>query len=91
MADYSARSRPVSMWAAGFVVFAGSMMLIAGIFHAIAGLSAIFDDQFFAVTRNYAFDLDTTAFGWLHLILGIVIAFAGWGCSRAPRGLAPSG
>ena len=79
MADHSARARPVSMWAAGFVVFAGSMMLIAGIFHAIAGLSAIFDDQFFAVTRNYAFDLDTTAWGWLHLILGIVIAFAGWG------------
>jgi hypothetical protein len=79
MADHRARARPVSMWAAGFVVFAGSMMLIAGIFHAIAGLSAIFDDQFFAVARNYAFDLDTTAFGWLHLILGIVIAFAGWG------------
>jgi hypothetical protein len=79
MADYSARARPVSMWAAGLVVFAGSMMLIAGVFHAISGLSAIFDDQFFVVARNYAFDLDTTAWGWLHLILGIVIAFAGWG------------
>jgi hypothetical protein len=73
------RARPVSMWAAGFVVFAGSIMLIVGVFHAIQGLVAIFNDDFYVVARNYTFDLDTTAYGWLHLILGVLVAFAGWG------------
>src|SRR6185295_6196735 len=42
MTGYQAeRARPVSMWAAGFVVFAGSIMLIVGVFHAIQGLVAI--------------------------------------------------
>jgi hypothetical protein len=73
------RARPVSMWAAGFVVFAGSIMLIVGVFHAIQGLVAIFNDDFYVVARNYTFDLDTTAYGWVHLILGVLVAFAGWG------------
>ena len=80
MTGYQAeRARPVSMWAAGFVVFAGSVMLIVGVFHAIQGLVAIFNDDFYVVARNYTFDLDTTAWGWIHLILGVLIGFAGWG------------
>ena len=80
MTGYQAeRARPVSMWAAGFVVFAGSIMLIVGVFHAIQGLVAIFNDDFYVVARNYTFDLDTTAYGWIHLILGVLVAFAGWG------------
>jgi hypothetical protein len=80
MTGYQAeRARPVSMWAAGFVVFAGSVMLIVGVFHAIQGLVAIFNDDFYVVARNYTFDLDTTAYGWLHLILGVLVAVAGWG------------
>jgi hypothetical protein len=79
MSDNQARERPASMWAAGFVVFAGAIMLIVGVFHAITGLTAIFDDDFFVVGQNYTFDVDTTGWGWIHLILGVVIAFAGWG------------
>ena len=50
-----------------------------GIFHALAGLAAIIDDQYFVVGANYAYELDTTAWGWLHLIFGIIVAAAGWG------------
>ena len=77
--DYPRTERKASGWAAGLIVFAGSIMLMAGIFQSIAGLAAIFDDEFYVVTQNYAFDLDTTAWGWLHLLLGIVLGFAGWG------------
>ena len=38
--------RPMSGWAVGGVVFAATMLLIIGVFQAIAGLVAIFDDQF---------------------------------------------
>jgi hypothetical protein len=63
--------------AMGAVLFAASMMLLIGAFQAIAGLTAIIDDDYYVVTRNYTFDLDVTAWGWIHLILGVVIFLAG--------------
>ena len=63
----------------GFATFAGALMLMAGVFQAISGLAAIFDDEFFVVTQNYVFDLDASAWGWVHLLLGIVLGMAGWG------------
>jgi hypothetical protein len=67
-----------SGWAVGGLMFAATMMTIIGIFQAITGLSAIIDDEFFVVGRNYTFELDTTVFGWIHLVLGIVVAGAGF-------------
>ncbi len=81
----SPRQEPeISGWAAGGIVFAATILLMIGIFQAIAGLVAIFDDNFYVVTQNYTFDLDTTAWGWLHLIIGLIVAATGWGLfSRA--------
>ena len=67
-----------SGWAIGGLAFAASVMLMVGIFQVIAGLVAIFDDEFYVVTRNYTFDLDTSAWGWVHLIIGLLVAFTGW-------------
>ncbi len=69
----------VSGWAVGGITFATVMMLLIGVFQVIAGLVAIFDDEFYVVTRNYTFDLDTTAWGWIHLLLGILLLLAGFG------------
>jgi hypothetical protein len=71
--------RPMSGWAVGGVVFAATMLLIIGVFHAIAGLVAIFDDEFYIVGREYTFKLDTTAWGWIHLLMGLLLVGAGWG------------
>jgi hypothetical protein len=86
MTQYETRSSAeVSGWAIGGVWFAATIMLMVGIFQAIAGLAAIFDDKFYVVTRNYTFDLDVTAWGWIHLIIGIVVAWAGFALfSRKP-------
>jgi hypothetical protein len=76
---------PVSGWTVGFAYFAGAMMILIGIFHAIGGLAAIFEDELFLVGRNYAFDLDVTAWGWIHLIGGLIVIAAGIGVySGAP-------
>jgi hypothetical protein len=68
----------LSGWAVGGMAFAATIMLMVGVFQAIVGLVAIFDDNFFVVTRNYTFDLDTTAFGWVHLIIGVLMVGAGF-------------
>ena len=69
----------VSGWAVGGIVFAATILMLIGIFHAVAGLVAIIDDDFYVVTRNYTFDLDTTAFGWVHLLVGILLVIVAWG------------
>jgi hypothetical protein len=78
MTQYEAERPAVSGWVVGGIYFAASLMLLVGIFQAIAGLTAILDDAFYVVTENYVFDLDVTAWGWIHLILGVLVAFAGW-------------
>ena len=65
-------------WGRGFAVFAAVMMMIIGVLHVFEGLAAIIRNQFFVLTANYAFHIDVTAWGWLHLILGIVVAIAGF-------------
>ena len=65
-----------SGWATGGVYFAAAAMLIIGCWQAIMGLAAIINDDFFVLTSNYAFDLDTTGWGWIHLILGVLVALA---------------
>ena len=78
MSQYDSESREVSGWAAGGITFAATIMLMVGIFQVINGLVAIFNDDFFLVTQNYTFDLDVTAWGWIHLLLGLLLLFAGW-------------
>jgi hypothetical protein len=69
----------LSGWAVGGITFAAIGLLLIGMFQIIAGLVAIFDDEFFVVTRNYTFDLDTSAWGWIHLLIGIAAVTIGWG------------
>lgn len=73
--DYT--PEPTSGWVAGGVMFAAVMMVLIGSFEVIAGLTAIFDDEFFVVGANYTFELDTTAWGWIHLLLGALVVLAG--------------
>ena len=62
----------------GWIGFAGVLMVILGAVHAFQGLVGIFKDEYFLVTSNgLALKLDFTAWGWVHLILGVVILVAG--------------
>ena len=79
-ADPSMRRDPEpSGWAVAGVTFAGCILALIGVFQIIAGLTAIFDDEFFVVTSNYTFDVDTTVWGWLHLLLGILLVVTAFG------------
>ena len=62
----------------GWVVFGGMMMIILGTFHAFQGLVAIFKDEYYLVgPKGLTVNVDYTAWGWTHLILGIVVVLAG--------------
>lgn len=68
-----------SGWAVGLSVFAGAMMLVVGGFQILQGIVAIVDDEFYVRTANYTFNIDTTAWGWTHLIIGVIVALVGVG------------
>jgi hypothetical protein len=74
-----ADGRDTSGMAVGFTVFAAIMMLMVGVFQALQGLIGIFENEFYVQTRNYLFQFDATTWGWIHLVLGLLVAFAGWG------------
>jgi hypothetical protein len=62
----------------GWVVFAGVMMIMVGVLHAIEGFVAIFKDSYYLVPRSgLVLSVDYTGWGWIHLILGLLIAGAG--------------
>jgi hypothetical protein len=73
-----------SGWAIGGTIFAASALTLIGVFQAIDGIVAIANDDFFVKVHHYTFHLSVTAWGWVHLILGILIFIVGIGLfSRA--------
>jgi hypothetical protein len=69
---------PVSGWAVGFAWFAASMLILIGAFQFFEGLAAVMENEFFVVGPNYVYEFDVTAWGWIHMILGVVFFIAGW-------------
>lgn len=64
--------------AVGFTFFAAMMMIMIGTFHAIAGLAAIIENTFYAATQNYILEFDVSTWGWIHLIVGVIVLLAGF-------------
>ncbi|MFH8758332.1 DUF7144 family membrane protein [Streptomyces atroolivaceus] len=63
--------------ASGWTVFAAVMMIFGGAMAVLEGIAAIAKDDLFVTTDNYVFQFSLTGWGWVHLILGIVVVLAG--------------
>ena len=71
--------REVTGWA-GWAAFAGVMLVMLGCFQAVEGFVAIFDDGYYRVTSGgLLVEVDYTAWGWTHLLLGVLILVSGLG------------
>jgi len=69
----------VTGWA-GWVTFAGIIMILLGFFEAIEGLVAIFNSDYYLVgTSGLVLSMDFTTWGWLHLGIGVIAVAAGFG------------
>lgn len=74
----STQKAPASGWAVGWTIYAAVWMWILGFFHALAGFAGIVEDEILVATPNYLLQFDVTTWGWIHLILGIVVLIAGF-------------
>ena len=68
----------LSGWAVGGITFAVTMMIMIGVFQALAGLVAILNNALYVATDTYPFGLNTPTWGWIDLIVGLLVAGAGW-------------
>jgi hypothetical protein len=68
---------PPSGAAIGFIVFAGVMMAMSGSFQVLTGVVALFEDEFYVKTPNYFVQFDTTTWGWIQVIIGVLVLCAG--------------
>jgi hypothetical protein len=74
----SPTAQPPNTAAVGLTIFAGVVMIMLGVFQAFQGLVALFNDNFYVAGRKWVFEFDVTAWGWIHLIVGLVVAVAGF-------------
>ena len=63
--------------ATGLTTFAGIMMIMAGGFQLFHGLVALLVNEFYVNTPNYLFRFDATRWGWIHLLVGLLVLLAG--------------
>jgi hypothetical protein len=76
---YVSDRHEVTGWV-GWVAFAGIMLIMLGIFQAIEGFVAIFDNGYYLVRPNgLVVNVDYTAWGWTHLIIGLIAIAVGIG------------
>ena len=68
---------------AGWIGFAGILMLVVGSIDFFQGLIAVFEDEYFVVTGSGFLVLDLTGWGWFMMIWGVLLVLAGLGLLSA--------
>jgi hypothetical protein len=63
----------------GWVIFAGVMMLLIGFLNFFYGLAAVVNDEVVVVGGHGAIIADLTTWGWVTMILAVVLVLTGGG------------
>lgn len=86
-ASGAAAPRPSGAWT-GWVRFGGVMMTIIGGFAVIEGFFALFSPTYVTMTGAGVLLFDLTGWGWVHLLLGILVLATGLSLVAAAPGWA---
>jgi len=72
-------ARAATGWT-GWIVFAGVMLVMLGVFHVIEAIVALVREDFYLVgSSGLAVHVNYTTWGWAHLVLGVIAGLAGIG------------
>ena len=64
---------------AGWIGFAGTLLVLVGGIDFFQGLVALFEDEYFVPTESGFLVFDVTGWGWTMLIWGVLLVLAGFG------------
>ncbi|MEU2760794.1 hypothetical protein AB0935_21145 [Streptomyces sp. NPDC007027] len=73
---------PGSPWAAGGAVFAGVLLFVDGVLGVLKGIAGIASNDIYTRINDYVFKFSVTSWGWIHLVLGVILILVGWGILR---------
>jgi hypothetical protein len=73
----SRRGRRMPAWMNGYTVFALTIMLVLGLWQVLAGLTAVVRGGLYAMTPGYTYAFTIVGWGWIVLLLGVLIAGTG--------------
>lgn len=76
------RSRSGSAPASGWTMFAAFLMIFGGALAIFQGAAAIARNGVFVTTSDYSYEYSIRSWGWIHLILGIVVVLGGFALFR---------
>lgn len=63
----------------GVTVFGGVALSLVAVFQILEGISAIAKDHVYVNGIDYAYKLDVSTWGWIHLVIGLVALGTGVG------------
>ncbi|WP_330185426.1 hypothetical protein OHB26_18715 [Nocardia sp. NBC_01503] len=63
----------------GGAVAAAILLVTVGVLDMLQGISAVAADQLYFIGLEYLYKFDTTAWGWIHIVTGIVLILTGIG------------
>ncbi|HEX8753606.1 MAG TPA: hypothetical protein VF731_09345 [Solirubrobacterales bacterium] len=81
--EHRADGRVTERQPTGWTVFAGVALLIVGSLDALYGLAAVLNNEIVIVGGQGVIVADITTWGWVHLILGSIVALTGIGLFAA--------
>ncbi|MFJ2024933.1 hypothetical protein ACIODW_14160 [Streptomyces sp. NPDC087897] len=68
-----------SAWASGGTIFAGILLLVDGVLGVLKGITGVASNEVYTRINDYVFKFDVTSWGWIHLVLGVILVLVGVG------------
>ena len=80
------QARHQHAWWNGYTVFAVSIMFVLGLWLVLAGISAVVRDGLYATTPQFIYAFDIAGWGWVLILLGVLLAGTAVVVLRGRRG-----
>jgi hypothetical protein len=81
MADMSTHNEgETEQVVAGITTYAAAAMLwVSAVLTALQGISALANDKLVVVTTDYVYEFNTSTWGWIHIVVGILLTAVAFG------------
>lgn len=66
-------------WASAGTMLAGVLLLVEGVLGMLQGITGIAEDDVYGEIGEYVFEFSASTWGWIHLVLGLLVAVIGAG------------
>ncbi|MFZ2176574.1 MAG: hypothetical protein WAW17_21545 [Rhodococcus sp. (in: high G+C Gram-positive bacteria)] len=66
-------------FAAGTSLAAAILLLTVGVLSFLQGIAAVAEDEVFVVGIEYTYKFDFTTWGWIHIVLGVLLVVSALG------------